>query len=67
MTFQEKLRMLRQNKKLSQSNLAEILETTQQHYCAYELGKHEPPLRHIVTLCRYYNISADWLLGLKEE
>lgn len=67
MDISNKLRNLRKEKRLSQADLAELLNTTQQHYSQYELGKHEPPLKHIVTLCRYYNISADWLLGLKEE
>lgn len=66
MLISTKLKKLRQEKKLSQAQIAEILETTQQHYSTYENGKHEPPLKHIVTLCKFYDISADWLLGIKE-
>lgn len=66
MKLNDKIRMLRQDANLSQSKLAEVLETTQLHYSQYELGKHEPPIRHIVTICKFYNVSADWLLGLKE-
>lgn len=64
----KKIRKIRQiKKKKTQQDIADVLQTTQQQYAKYELGKQEIPLRHIVTLCRYYNVSADWLLGLKEE
>lgn len=66
MYISTKLRKLRLEKNLSQAQIAELLETTQQHYSTYENGKHEPPLKHIVTLCKFYDISADWLLGIKE-
>lgn len=48
-------------------DVAEVLDTTQQVYSRYENGQNEIPLHHIITLCKFYNISADWLLGLKEE
>ena len=67
MDISTKLRELRKAAKLSQAEVAETLQTTQQHYSTYENGKHEPPLRHIVTLCKLYNVTSDWLLGLIED
>ena len=32
----------------------------------YENGKIPLPVDHLITLCKFYNVSADWLLGLKE-
>lgn len=65
MEYNEKLRMLREKKGLTQKELAFILKTSQQYYGKYEKGIRPLPIDHLVTLCKFYNISADWLLGLK--
>ena len=51
----------------SQLEIAEILNTTQQQYSKYENGQNEIPVRHVITLCNFYGISSDWLLGLEES
>lgn len=61
------LRVIRVARGFSQMDIAEVLDTTQQVYSRYENGQNEIPLHHIITLCKFYGISADWLLGLKEE
>ena len=61
-TFLEKLRGLREDNDLTQTQVAEILGTSQTMYARYERGANEMPLRHLITLCRYYNVSADYLL-----
>lgn len=50
----------------SQMEISELLNTTQQQYSKYENGQNEIPVRHVITLCKFYGISADWLLGLKD-
>lgn len=60
------LKKIRTDRRYSQEDIAEVLQTTQQQYSRYEIGMHEIPVRHIITLCKFYGISADWLLGLKE-
>ena len=60
----DRLREIRMLRKYSQEDIAEILQTTQQQYSKYENGKNEIPVRHIITLCKFYGISSDWLLGL---
>lgn len=60
----ELLRELRESHELKQSDVAAVLGTTQQVYSRYETGVNELPLRHLVTLCGFYNVSADYLLGL---
>lgn len=59
------IRELREDNDLKQSDIAKILNTTQQVYSRYEKGINEMPIRHIVTLCKFYNVSADYILGLK--
>lgn len=62
-TFIDKLRGLREDNDLTQTQIAEILGTSQTMYARYERGANEMPIRHLVTLCKFYNISADYLLG----
>ena len=60
------LKKIRTERRYSQEDIAEVLQTTQQQYSRYELGIHEIPVRHVITLCKFYEISADWLLGLRD-
>ena len=53
--------------KASQLEIAELLYTTQQQISKYENDIQEIPCRHIITLARYYNVSADYLLGLTDN
>ena len=65
MKKQYNLREIRTAKGFTQLDIANLLNTTQQQYSKYETGAQEIPVRHIVTLCEFYNISADVLLGIK--
>lgn len=66
-TYCDKIRELRQHRGLKQSDIASILETTQQVYSRYENGVNALPIHHLITLCRYYKVSADYVLGLADE
>ena len=59
------LREIRIKQGYSQLDIAEILNTTQQQYSKYETGTQELPARHIVTLCKFYKVSADEILGIE--
>ena len=60
-----RLRALREDNDLTQQRVAEILGTSQTMYARYERGANELPVRHSVTLCKLYNVSADYLLGTR--
>lgn len=66
-TYCDKIRELRQSRGLKQSDIASILETTQQVYSRYENGVNALPIHHLITLCKYYKVSADEVLGLTNE
>ena len=66
-TIQERLRGLREDNDLTQSQVAQILGTSQTMYARYERGANELPIRHLVTLCRLYNISADFFLNTQPD
>lgn len=63
----EYLRGLREDHDLTQTQVAEILGTSQTMYARYERGANEMPVRHLITLCKYYKVSADVVLGLKKR
>lgn len=60
--FTDRIRGLREDNDLTQSQVAAVLGTSQTMYARYERGANEMPIRHLVTLCKFYNISADYLL-----
>jgi len=61
------LRELREDRDLKQSTVASVLGITQQVYSRYENGINEMPIRHLRTLCEYYNVSADYVLSLRRK
>ena len=65
--YWEILRELREDRDLRQAEIAAVLGTTQQVYSRYENGVNELPIRHLITLCQYYRVSADYVLGLKRD
>ncbi len=65
--YWEIIRELREDRDIKQYAIARLLGTTQQMYSRYENGINEMPIRHLRTLCQYYNVSADYILGLKKE
>ena len=66
-TYVEIMRELREDHDKSQQEVAAYLGTSQTMYSRYERGANELPLHHLVALCRYYGVSADYLLGLSRE
>ena len=65
MTYQQRLKILREKKGMTQGQIALILKTSQQYYGKYENGIRPLPIEHLITLCKFYKVSADWILGLK--
>ena len=63
LTYMERLRGLREDNDLTQAQVATVLQTSQTMYARYERGANELPIRHLITLCKFYNVSADYLLG----
>ena len=64
--YAQKIRDLRTDHDKSQTEIAIILGTTKNQVGKYERGEQEMPIRHLVALCDYYGVSADYILGLPE-
>ncbi|MBQ2664822.1 MAG: helix-turn-helix transcriptional regulator [Clostridia bacterium] len=65
--YNEIIRELREDNDLTQETVAQHLNTTQQVYSRYENGTNEMPIRHLIALCKFYGVSADYILGLNEN
>jgi len=64
--FGMKLKTLRQSRGLTQKQLADFLELVPASVSSYETGGNYPSAEVIVKLCRFFGVSADYLLGLSE-
>ena len=64
--YARRLRDLRTDRELSQIQIAVVLGTTKTQVGKNERGEQEMPIRHLITLCNYYGVSADYVLGLPE-
>ena len=62
-----RMRALREDNDLTQAQIAQVLGTSQTMYARYERGANELPIRHLITLCKFYNVSADYLLNLHPD
>ena len=67
MTYQRRLRDLREDHDKTQQQIADILGTSQTMYARYERGANELPLRHLLVLADYYGVTVDYLRGRSDE
>lgn len=67
MKYLERMNALRQDHDLSQKQVAEILGVAQTTYSQYELGKRQIPIDTLIKLCKFYNVSSDYVLGLTDK
>ena len=63
MDYIKRLRDFREDSDKTQQEIANILGTSQTMYARYERGANELPIHHLLTLCDYYGVSSDYLLG----
>ena len=63
LTFGEKIRLLREEKELNQTELGREVQMTQRKISYIECGKYEPSMEDIRLLCKVFHVSADYLLG----
>ena len=64
MDYVRMIRDLREDADKTQAEIAAVLGTSQTMYARYERGANEMPIRHLITLCNYYQVSSDYILGL---
>ena len=67
MSKYKRLRDLRDDNDKTQKDIAEILNITRPQYHMYESGKRDLPIDLLRELCKYYNVSADYILELTDK
>ena len=67
LTFGEKIRLLREEKELNQTELGDAVGMTQRKISYLECGRYEPSFDDLRALCRYFQVSADYLLGIPKN
>lgn len=67
MDYTKRLYDLRVDNDLKQEDVAKVLKITTQAYGMYENKKRSLPIESLVILCRFYDVSADYILGLSDE
>lgn len=65
--FSEKLREMRQRKKLSQEKLSEELGVSRQAVQKWETGSSLPNIARLISIARYFDVSIDWLLSMPDR
>ena len=64
MYFYQRLRDFREDKDLTQKEVANVLDSCTQQYSLYERGEREIPFHHAITLAKFYHVSLDYIAGL---
>ena len=67
LNYAERMSNLRQDNDLSQKKVADMLGVAQTTYSQYELEKRPMPIDYLIALCKFYNVSADYMLGLSNR
>lgn len=65
MTY-KRLKDLREDHELLQSEVAKILDTTQKQYSRWETGEFEIPFHNVIKLAKYYNVTIDFIAELTD-
>lgn len=67
MIYTERIRALREDRDKKQKEIAVILKKSQQGYAHLENEQARLSIDDLITLCRYYNVSADYILGFTDK
>ena len=65
-TYVKRIRDLREDNDKTQKEIADVLGTSQTMYARYEREANELPIHHLITLCNYYKVSSDYILGIEK-
>lgn len=67
MAYYKRLKELREDNDKTQSEVARYLGMKQPQYYRYEAGYRDLPSDILIALCKYYNVSSDYILELSDE
>lgn len=64
MDYRQRLREIREDRDLSQAEVGKVINKSQQGYSHIENGRAELKIDDLILLCRFYNLSSDYIIGL---
>lgn len=67
MIYLKRIHDFREGHNLTQAHMAQLLGVAQNTYSQYERGERPLPLDYFIYLCKYFKVSADYLLGFTDE
>ena len=67
MDYRERLRAVREDRDLTQAQVGKLLNKSQQGYSHIESGRAELKIEDLITLFRFYNLSADYMIGMTDK
>lgn len=67
MNYRQRLRNLREDHDLSQAEVGRIINKSQQGYSHIENGRAELKIEDLITLCKFYCVSSDYLICLTDD
>ena len=67
MDYRTRLRNIREDRDLTQTEIGKLIQKSQQGYNHIEAGRAELKIDDLAKLCKYYNLSADYLIGLIDD
>ncbi len=67
MNYRERMKELREDNDLTQSQVAKVINKSQQGYNHIEIGRAELKIDDLIKLCDFYNVSADYLIGREKK
>lgn len=67
MDYRTRIRNVREDRDLTQEQIGKLLQKSQQGYSHIESGRAELAIEDLIKLCRFYNLSADYLIGLTDK
>ena len=65
--YRTRLRNIREDRDLTQAEVGKVLNKSQQGYNHIEAGRAELKIDDLAKLCKFYNLSADYIIGLTNE
>jgi len=67
MDYRTRIKNIREDRDLTQSQIGKLINKSQQGYNHIEMGRAELKIEDLAILCKFYNISADYMIGLSDE
>ena len=67
MNYRTRIKNVREDRDYTQKEIGKILKKSQQGYNHIEAGRAELKIEDLKELCKFYNLSADYLIGLIDE